>query len=137
MNFEKPKKSDFWKNEKNCWRYHFTHVYQKHNHLRYSSWDLECNRIFCYFGPFSSLLPRYGVWQIKLSFQAIFCSFNPLLTPKIKIRKKCKKTLDIYVLSFYTSVPKIKTIWCMVPEIWSAPDRIFCHLGPLFAPLPP
>ena len=30
MNFEKPEKSDFWKNEKICWRYHhFTHVYQK------------------------------------------------------------------------------------------------------------
>ena len=21
-------------------------------------------------------------------------------------------------------------IWCMVPEIWSATDRIFCHFGP-------
>ena len=102
MNFEKPKKSDFWKNEKNCWRYHhFAHLYQKHNHMRYSSWDLQCDRIFCYFGPFSSLLPRYGVWQTKLSFQAIFCSFNPLLTPKIKIWKKNKKTLDICVIFLY------------------------------------
>ena len=24
-------------------------------------------------------------------------------------------------------------IWCMVPEIWSATDRIFCHSGPFFA----
>ena len=24
-------------------------------------------------------------------------------------------------------------IWCMVPEIWSATDRIFCHFGPFFA----
>ena len=30
MNIEKPKKSNFWKNIKKCWRYHhFTHVYQK------------------------------------------------------------------------------------------------------------
>ena len=28
-------------------------------------------------------------------------------------------------------------IWCMVPEIWSATDRIFCHSGPFFALLPP
>ena len=28
-------------------------------------------------------------------------------------------------------------IWCMVPEIWSAIDRIFCHFGPFFALLPP
>ena len=27
-----------------------------------------------------------------LSFQVNFCSFAPLLTPKIKIWKKCKKT---------------------------------------------
>ena len=29
MNFEKPEKSELRKNEKHCWRYHFTHVYQK------------------------------------------------------------------------------------------------------------
>ena len=29
------------------------------------------------------------------------------------------------------------TIICLVPEIWSATDRIFCHSGPFFALLPP
>ena len=24
-------------------------------------------------------------------------------------------------------------IWCMVPEIWSVTDTIFCHFGPFFA----
>ena len=28
-------------------------------------------------------------------------------------------------------------IWCMVPEIWSARDRIFCHSGMLFVLLTP
>ena len=28
-------------------------------------------------------------------------------------------------------------IWYMVPEIWSAPDIIFCHLGSFFPLLPP
>ena len=28
-------------------------------------------------------------------------------------------------------------IWCMIPEIWSATDIIFCHFGLLFALLPP
>ena len=28
-------------------------------------------------------------------------------------------------------------ISCMVPEIWSATDKIFCHFGQLFALLPP
>ena len=28
-------------------------------------------------------------------------------------------------------------IWCMVPEIWSVTDQIFCHSGMLFVLLPP
>ena len=28
-------------------------------------------------------------------------------------------------------------IWCMVPEIWSLMDRMFCHFGPFFTLLPP
>ena len=28
-------------------------------------------------------------------------------------------------------------IWCMVPQIWSAMDKIFCHFGLFFALLPP
>ena len=66
------------------------------------------------------------IWNVTrhnfLSFQVIFCSFATLLTLKI-----------------YTCVPLIKIISCMVPdpEIWSATDRIFCHLGQLFALLPP
>ena len=27
--------------------------------------------------------------------------------------------------------------WCMVPEIWSVTDKIFCHFWPIFAPIPP
>ena len=27
-------------------------------------------------------------------------------------------------------------IWCMVPQIWSMTDRIFCHSGPSFAIFP-
>ena len=51
------RKSKFWKNEKNSWRYHFTHLHHK--------------------------------W---------------------------------------------KSLWCMVPEIWSATDKICCLFGPFFAP---
>ena len=29
------------------------------------------------------------------------------------------------------------SIWCMVPEIWSTANMIFCHFGLFFAPLPP
>ena len=29
------------------------------------------------------------------------------------------------------------TVICVVPELWSAMDRIFCHFGPFFTLLPP
>ena len=28
-------------------------------------------------------------------------------------------------------------LWCIVPEIWSATDRIYCHFGPMFLPFYP
>ena len=59
MNFEKPKKSDFWKNEKICWRYRSTYVYQKPQ-----SYEKE--------------FLRYKVRQIFLLLWTIFCPFNPL-----------------------------------------------------------
>ena len=60
---------------------------KNHNHRRYGSWDTEWDR------------------QKFLSFWSIVWSFTPLLIPKIKIWKKCKKHLEI--LSFYTSVPQM------------------------------
>ena len=71
------------------------------------------DRLFCHFEPFFVLLPT---------------------TRKMKILKKRKKLLEIS--SFYTSVPWITIIWCMVPAIWSVTDRIFCHFGTFFALLP-
>ena len=77
------------------------------NHMIYGSWDIECNR------------------QNFLSFWTVFCPFTPppLSTQKIKILEKWKKTLKI--LSFYKCVPWMAVTWFMVPEIWSATDRIF------------
>ena len=57
---------EFWKNKKNCWRYHFTHVYQKPQ-----SYDV-----------------RFLRYRVRLTFWAIFCPFIPLTTWKIKILKK-------------------------------------------------
>ena len=49
--------------------------------------------------------------------------FYPHKNPKIKILKNEKNFLKIS--SFYTCVPKITIIWCMIPEIWSESGRIF------------
>ena len=62
------------------------------------------------------------VEQNFLSFWTIFCW-------KIKILKKWKKNLQI--LSFYTCVPQMIIIWCMVSEIWSVMD-IICYFRPIF-----
>ena len=82
----------------------------------------------------------YGSWNIEhdgqnfLSIWTVLCTFTPLTTWKIKILKKFKKCQVI--LSFYTCVSYMTIIWCMVPDVSSVTDRICCHFGPFFAPLP-
>ena len=107
--------SKFW-NKKNSCRHHFTLVYHK-----WQSYDV-------WFLRYQARLISRDIRHNFLSFWAIFCPFTPL-TQKIKFSKKWKKLLGI--LSFYTWVPQIKII-CMVPEISSTTDIIFCHLGPVF-----
>ena len=85
------------------------------DHIIYGSWNIRCDR------------------QKFSSFWAIFCIFSPLTTWKIKILT-LKKFLEM--LSFYTFAPSLTIIWCMVPEIWSVTDIIFCHSGLFFALLP-
>ena len=83
----------------------------------------------------------YGSWDIRhngqhfLSLWAIFCPLALLTTRKIKILKKWK--INLKILSFYTCVPEMTIIWCMVPEICRArKTNFFCHFG-LFSPFPP
>ena len=108
--------------------------------------------IFCYFGPFlpfylSNNLKKSKFWKNekkKTSWDILMlhmCTINDNHVMygswdiwKIKILKKWKKHLD--VLLFYTCVPKMTIIWCMVPKTLSMTDRIFCHFGPFFALLP-
>ena len=74
-------------------------------------------RIFCHFGPFFDLL-------------------SPLTTPKIKILKQWKKTLEIS--SFYSSAPKIMIICYTVPEIWPVTELIFIfHFKTIACPFKP
>ena len=71
------------------------------------------DRIFCHLGQF-------------------FCHFTPLKTWKINILNKWRKNLEI--LSFYTSIPKIMTICCTVPEIWCVTDVIVVFYFGVFLP---
>ena len=46
-----------------------------------------------------------------------------------------KKSLEIF--SFYKCLSQIKIMWCMVPEIHGATDKIFCHCMSFFPFHPP
>ena len=106
-----PRKSKFWKNEKNTWRcYHFTNVY--HN-----VWFLRYGVQFCHFGQFFALLPQPN-------------------NPKNQNFEKMKKYLEIS--SFYTNAPKIMIKCCTVPEIRCVTDAtLIFYFGLFFALLPP
>ena len=105
MNFEKHKKSDFWKNEKTLTGdLIILHICTKnHNHMRYSSWDTEWD-IFLSFWIILQLHitnddhMMYGSWDIKqhrhdfLSIWAIFCLFTPSNNPENQNFEKMKKT---------------------------------------------
>ena len=86
-------------------------------HMMYGSWDLRRNGQFFvilgHFLPFDAPNPKNQNFE------------------KIKKMKKKKKSLEI--LPFYSCVPQLTIIWCIVPEIWSATDWIFCHFGWFFA----
>ena len=83
------------------------------NHMMYGSWDIERDR------------------QNFLLFWIIFCPFTPPMNPENQNLKKMKKAPEDF-----TNVYHKWQSWCTVPEIWSAPGRIFCHLEPFFAILP-
>ena len=113
----KPKKSKFWKTNKNSWKYyHFTHVY--HKWQSYDVWFL-----------------RYGVWQTEF-FVILdhFLLLYPCNNPKNQNFEKIKKSLQI--LSFCTCVTLMTIIWCMVTEISSMTEFfiILDHFLPFYAP---
>ena len=87
MNFEKVEKSDFRKNEKNCWRYHhFTHVYQKPKSYEVQFLWYEVRRKF-------------------LAFWAIFCLFNclhPNNAEKQNFEEMKKAFGDVIILNLCT-----------------------------------
>ena len=87
------------------------------SHMMYGSWDMESSG------------------QNVLSFFDYFLPFYPVTTQNNKILKKWKKVPGDIIILHKSTIMTI--IWCMVPEIWSMTDKIFCHLGPFFALLPP
>ena len=111
-----PKNQNFEKMKNNCWRYYFTHVYQKSQ--SYDVWFL-----------------RYWVRQHNLSFWAIFCLFTPLMTTKIKILKKWKQNAWRYYPFIHTCVSYMKIMYgSWNVRFW---QTMFCPFGQFFALSPP
>ena len=99
-----PEKTKFWKNEINAWRhYDFTHF-----HLKWKSYDVW--------------FLRYGVCLTEFFFILHkFLHLYPTNSLKNQNFEKMKKL----AISFYTCVPQMTIIWCMVSKIWSKTYRIF------------
>ena len=77
---------------------------------------------------------RYGNFFVILDHFLPFYTPSSLKTRKINILKKEKKmTGDIIIFHMCT----INDNHMMVPEIWRATDRIFCHFGPFLPFNPP
>ena len=106
-------KLKLWKTEKKCLQIlSFTHGVQ---YMKiYGSWNIRRNR------------------QIFLLLWAIFVLSTPWQPWKSKFWKIKKKYLEIY---YMCTVNENRMM--LVPKIWSATDRIFCHFGPFFALLHP
>ena len=151
MTFEKPKKWEFWKNEKKfAGDIIILQMCTKNlNHMRYSSWDTEWYNFFLSFWAIFCPLHLcttnddhtiYGSWHIKcdrhnsLSFQAIFFPFTPLTIQKIKILKKWKKTPGDIIILHMSTINQNH----MMYDSWDIErDRQnFYHFGPFFALLP-
>ena len=105
-----------WKNVKKPSPFALHRCTMNEDHIIYDSWDIRHNK------------------EIFLSFWVIFCPLTLLTTQEIKLlkkikkkKKKKKKMINLEILSFDTCVPQMM-IWCMVPGIWSATDRIFLIL---------
>ena len=79
------------------------------------------------------MVSKYKVWQTEIFvILGHFLSFQTPDNPKNQNFKIEKNTWRYY------HFPHLHhKSWCMVPEIWSTTDRIFCHSGPFFCPFTP
>ena len=91
---------------------------KKHDYMMYHYSDMEC-------------LHRHNFF----SFQAIFCSFAPLLTLKIKIWRKCKKIPGGIILLHMCTINQDHDVWFLRYEVQQT--ECFCHCGQFFALLTP
>ena len=116
------------------------------NHMMYGSWDIERDghnvlSFWTIFRPFTTPTtqkikilkkgkknPGFAIiLQICTINDRIFCHFGPFLhicPLNILKNQNFEKMKKPEKLPFHTCVIHVTIIWCMVPKIWSAIDRI-------------
>ena len=88
------------------------------NHMRYSSWDTNWDRIFCHFGPFFA-----------------FLTLCPPTTHKTKLKKIMKKTSrEVIILNLRNKKTRSYDVCLFSYRVFA--QTIFCHFRPVFAFLP-
>ena len=112
----KPRKSNFWKNDKNCWRYHhFKQVYQKPQ-----SYEVQ--------------LLRYGMRLTEFFVNlGHFLPFYPLTTTKIKINKNKKSIWRWHHFTHKYQKSQSYHVCFLRYEI----QKTIFYFGPFFCPFTP
>ena len=90
---------------------------KNHNHMRYSSWDKEWDRIICHFGPFFALLHSLPNNPENQNFQKMKKASGDVI-----ILNLCNKKHD-HMMYAYSDMECLHR-------------HNFCHFRPLFALLP-
>ena len=90
---------------------------KNHNHMRYSSWDKEWDRIICHFGPFFALLHSLPNNPENQNFQKMKKASGDVI-----ILNLCNKKHD-HMMYAYSDMECLHR-------------HNFCHFRPLFAILP-
>ena len=106
MNFKKPEKSEFWKNEKKL---------------------LEISSFYTCVPKPQSYEVQFLRYRVRQNFFVILDHSFVLLLPHPPNNPKREMS------SFSTCATKNMTIWCMLTQICSRVDIIFCHFRPFFA----
>ena len=84
-------------------------------------------------------MPKYDLWLMRYVFFALLPLNNPKNQNLKKMKKKKPWRFYTRFTSFYTCVPEMTIIWCMVPQIWSMTNNfvILDHFLPFYPPKNP
>ena len=116
-----PKNQNFWKMKKIAGDIINLHMCTKnHNHMRYSSWQTKWDKFLVILGHFSPFnTPSSPPPQQPRPRKPKFWKIENSICGNVIILNLCNKKNTIK--------------WCMLTQIWSATDIIFCHFRSFFA----